>query len=502
METLISILNFDDSGDGPEINSPRSLEACLRAGYDPQELMMKKKNRFKEHGLTEEMIDIKYNQFERKRSEKIAAVVKEREAIIAYQEKFNKYGTKESSFDNEDPNKNVDHMLELEAKRMENVRRRQEKELQKIVQKEQNMAVLQAKLARAEEEERRKKKEHEKKIHEQKIAADKKKAMRAQEVARKEYEEGERRKELAKKEAAFERKKMKMEEEAHQQMIREAREREKQREIKMEEHRQKTEALVQAQIQLAEDSRVKMAEREARVNAQLEQKKEAKRQEILQNRARAAKRIEEALARHHELHEMKKKKFDEAQTEAKKRAKEHEVATKEKLKQQSDARDRKNRLRYNRLLDSYRGRAQHRQEIIQRRQEKDAVFSKQEALRQEEHERRKFFNDLKKSDKQENVERVARMNEFNRLQTMQSIAEADMRYERIQSQKADLMRKHREEVKSSLTRKHAIADAMDLMRVTNDYTLLDQLFSDKKSKRKKNKGQNDDDGDDRLNQTV
>ena len=44
---------------------------------------------------------------------------------------------------------------------------------------------------------------------------------------------------------------------------------------------------------------------------------------------------------------------------------------------------------------------------------------------------------------------------------------------------------------------------MDLMRVTNDYTLLDQLFADKKSKKKKNKGQGDDEGgDDRLNQTV
>lgn len=116
---------------------------------------------------------------------------------------------------------------------------------------------------------------------------------------------------------------------------------------------------------------------------------------------------------------------------------------------------------------------------------------------------RKFQNDLKKSDKQENVERVARMNEFHRLQTLQAIHDADMRYERIQEQKSDLMRRHREEAKQSLTRKHAIANAMDLMRVTNDYTLLDQLFTDKKSRRKKkNKGDDGDGEDPRLNQTV
>mmetsp|Transcript_11066 Transcript_11066/g.18078 ORF Transcript_11066/g.18078 Transcript_11066/m.18078 type:complete len:505 (-) Transcript_11066:241-1755(-) len=504
METLVTILNFDDSGSGPEINSPRSLEACLRSGYDPKELFTKKKSFFKGRGVTEDMAEIKYDQFEKKRADKIENVVKEREAIIAYQEKYNKFGTKQSSFDNDDEaNKNVDHMLELEAKRMENVRRRQEKELSKIVQKEQNMALLQAKIARAEEEERRKKKEHERKIHEQKLAADKKKAQRAQELARKEMEDQERRRELTKKEAAFERKKQKMEAEAAQQLLREAKEREKQREIKMEEHRQKTEALVHAQIALAEENRKKMQEREARVNAQLQQKKEAKKQEIIQNRAQAAKRIEEALVRHHELHEQKKEQFNKTQSEAIRRAKAHEVAEKEKLKLQADARDRKNRLRYNRLVDSYKGRTQHRQEIVTRRKEKDSIFSKQEQLRNEEHERRKFFNDLKKADKQENVERVARMNEFNRLQTMQAIAEADMRYERIQSQKEELMRRHREEAKASLTRKHAISNAMDLMRVTNDYTLLDQLFSDKKSKRKKNKGSGDDDGgDDRLNQTV
>lgn len=508
METLISILNFDETGAGPEINSPRSLEACLRSGFDPKELLTKKKNFFKGHGITEDLLEIKYEQFERKRKEKIAAVIKEREAIIQYQEKYNKFGTKVSSFDQEDPNKNVDHMLEIEAKRMEAVRRRQEKELAKIVQKEQNMALLQAKIARAEEEERRKKKDHERKLHELKLQADKKKALRAQELARKEVEEAEKRRELSKKEAAFDRKKRKMEAEAQKQLILEAKERERQRELKMEEHRQKTEALVQAQIKLAEDNRLEMAEREARVNAQLEHKKELKKEEIVQSRTQAAKRIEEALVRHHELHQLKKEQFDRAQKEAQRRAKDHDAQEREKLKQQADARDKKNRQRYNRLVESYKTRNEHRQEIVARRVEKDSIFARQEEMREEELKRKKFFNTLKKTDKQENVERVARINEFNRLQTVQAIAEADMRYERIQNQKNELMRRHREEAKISLTRKHAISNAMDLMRVTNDYTLLDQLFSDKKNRKKKSlsKGQgangDEEEKDDRLNQTV
>ena len=67
METLISVLNFEDAEKGTEINSPRTLEACLRAGYDPSELLPKSKKQFKERGLTEDMVDIKFNTFERKR---------------------------------------------------------------------------------------------------------------------------------------------------------------------------------------------------------------------------------------------------------------------------------------------------------------------------------------------------------------------------------------------------------------------------------------------------
>jgi hypothetical protein len=68
METLISVLNFEQQAEGgAEINSPRTLEACLRAGYDPTELLPRPRKAFKEKGLSEEMVNIKFNSFERKR---------------------------------------------------------------------------------------------------------------------------------------------------------------------------------------------------------------------------------------------------------------------------------------------------------------------------------------------------------------------------------------------------------------------------------------------------
>lgn len=69
MESLITILNFEDYP-GHEINSPRTLEACLRCGYEPNELYSKNKKSFFAKDLTDEMITTKYEAFERKRKGK------------------------------------------------------------------------------------------------------------------------------------------------------------------------------------------------------------------------------------------------------------------------------------------------------------------------------------------------------------------------------------------------------------------------------------------------
>ena len=78
------------------------------------------------------------------------------------------------------------------------------------------------------------------------------------------------------------------------------------------------------------------------------------------------------------------------------------------------------------------------------------------------------------------MKRIARVNEFHRLQTLKRCEEADSRYDRIQAQRQQLIEKHREEVKSSLIRKHEIADAMDTMRITNDFSILDKIFAKQK----------------------
>lgn len=68
MEILFSVENFEEPGGKyREINSPRSLEACLRSGLDPAELYPRPKRELMSKTMTEEMLEIKFKTFERKR---------------------------------------------------------------------------------------------------------------------------------------------------------------------------------------------------------------------------------------------------------------------------------------------------------------------------------------------------------------------------------------------------------------------------------------------------
>lgn len=90
MEATLSILTFESGevgGTPGVITSPRSLEACLRLGYDPKDLLPVpneafSKDRDGKRKLTPEEHKIKYEHFESKRKEQIRAIKEMREAIV------------------------------------------------------------------------------------------------------------------------------------------------------------------------------------------------------------------------------------------------------------------------------------------------------------------------------------------------------------------------------------------------------------------------------------
>ncbi len=97
-ESVVNINNFINGNEYNEINSPRTMEACLRQGIDPSELYPQDKESFRTKGMSDGMLNLAFSNAERKRISKIEDVKKERNAII-------KYSTRPSQSNPGSPNK-------------------------------------------------------------------------------------------------------------------------------------------------------------------------------------------------------------------------------------------------------------------------------------------------------------------------------------------------------------------------------------------------------------
>jgi hypothetical protein len=186
-----------------------------------------------------------------------------------------------------------------------------------------------------------------------------------------------------------------------------------------------------------------MEERAARVQAQLEQRKSEKAEEARRQRDAAAERIRAALEGNVRLQLAKKKRFEKKQAEALARAKEQEDETLAKLKQQAGARLKEERARVQRLKDTAQLRMEQLHEIEEKRLAKDRLFERIQAEQQEQMRLRSFVAMLKRDDKRENVERIKRVDEFVRFQTLQRIECEDVRREQIKEEREALLLKVR-----------------------------------------------------------
>ena len=243
MESLYSIDNFEDGDACHEINSPRTLEACLRTGLDPSELMPKSRKSLTRKYMSEEMIDLAVSQAQWKRGELLKVVKEERARLMSFAKKKAETaqpGPSAIAATEMSDEQKSNHMIAMEEKRMLALKKRQEKEIEKMIEKETQTVELQLRLQKTEHEARQKKLEFDKKVAADKVVAAKKATQRLQERAQKEAEEVVKKKEMLKAErerAAI--RKQKLEEELRR-IEAEARVREIERAAKVEAKKKKT----------------------------------------------------------------------------------------------------------------------------------------------------------------------------------------------------------------------------------------------------------------------
>lgn len=81
--TACSLATFEENDPGMVIRSPRSLQACKSEGVLPQELIFRPVETFQEKNLSPRLVKLRYDFFEAKRRDLLAAARKAREQLIA-----------------------------------------------------------------------------------------------------------------------------------------------------------------------------------------------------------------------------------------------------------------------------------------------------------------------------------------------------------------------------------------------------------------------------------
>lgn len=116
--------------------------------------------------------------------------------------------------------------------------------------------------------------------------------------------------------------------------------------------------------------------RENKVQEQLFERKETKKEEARNEKEKSMKRIGEALEKHYLLHEKKKLDYLKKQKDANERVLENVGVERQKLKKLTDDRENKNKQRLCRLLDAHKTRSTHRSDLIDKRAEKDKIYER------------------------------------------------------------------------------------------------------------------------------
>ena len=78
----VTLDNFEELGRNHTINSPRSIEACLRLGLDTSQMISKSIDDYKGRYVPDAVAQVKYDHAEKRRQENLAEARAERDMIV------------------------------------------------------------------------------------------------------------------------------------------------------------------------------------------------------------------------------------------------------------------------------------------------------------------------------------------------------------------------------------------------------------------------------------
>eukprot|EP00879_Flechtneria_rotunda_P017625 GHRR01018475.1.p1 GENE.GHRR01018475.1~~GHRR01018475.1.p1 ORF type:complete len:368 (+),score=150.24 GHRR01018475.1:315-1418(+) len=119
--------------------SPKSIEACFRLGIDPLELAYRPASAFKKPGESDELVNLRYQHHEQLRQERLKALVEERKKLLeggGDGGSSHKHNTGAGAGPGGGDPEATSAMIEKEKHKLEVLKRRQEREIQQMLQYE------------------------------------------------------------------------------------------------------------------------------------------------------------------------------------------------------------------------------------------------------------------------------------------------------------------------------------------------------------------------------
>ncbi|KAE8876978.1 hypothetical protein PF003_g38900 [Phytophthora fragariae] len=505
---------LDCAATGARVNSPRTLEACRRMGIKPSELLSKTVVEFLEKGVNrkyslveKQAAVLRHEHFEQLRQQKLETIRAEREAIInglgpapPSTALISVSGNAESptggpispalqlqvapgfpprrvqsarpwkhvsSSSDGSPGVLADStLLQLEERRLARIKLRQQKDIQSAIEMEAKLARIQQEKARRAAEEAKREEDQQRKLRIRRIqiAA----AKHEKEIAKKRDEDKDALERKAKRRAEAERERLLAEEAKEKARLRslEAAQRDLERQQNADAWRAHTDELLRQQEEVVAANRRRMLEKESQVAMKMENASKRRHQEALERRETANARIQNVTYQNALAIARKKQEVTDKQAAAVDRAREIQRKTLNDLKERAAKSKQDEQIRQKRLEAAHSLRQKHVSELLAKR---DQLEAKMEITQQEREKARllaQVEHELAMSQKEQNVARIQRMEEYAREQLTRRISSADARSRAVKERKQALLQARQQVSTETMIRRHRLAEAVEKMRTS------------------------------------
>lgn len=452
--------------------TPRSAEACLRHGLNPEILRIRPLDSFSVPGIDPTVQRLRHETYTQRRFEMMRLVRAERKRLVNQEEREAELAAGGGGASAKITPQQIiaaqakqnATFLDEEEKRMQKMRKRQDKELEQMMQFEVKMQEIQS------ERERRialdKRKEEAAKRGKEKRARQVAEEQRQREAKKQAGAENEEARRLAASRAMFDRERqLRVERDVKEKKNKqEARAREEERLRKHEEHRLQTQRILaeqQAAIKRRMDD-MELAERERQ--ALVMRKRQEERDRLALRRAQMEARIERNMQQAAKVEEQRKEHFFSKQAHHESLRQQHlEMQDRERALQQHQGELQEQR-RLMVLNQARRDEEQRKEDLLGRFELEEENVRRVRDARGREHTIVREKKMLRNQMKLENVERIRRIAEYRRLEYLRKIHEADRRTTEMMERKEKLVATRKQNALAIKVQKDRLMAVMEAAR--------------------------------------